>query len=49
MEIMKLLNIPKERRKIVYNTSKRFNEIGSVNERKRSRRPITVTTARMKK
>ena len=35
-EIMKLLNIPKERRKFVYNTIQRYNESGSVKDRRRS-------------
>ena len=48
-DIMKLLNIPKERRKFVYNTILRYRETGGVKDRCRSGLPITVTTSRMKK
>ena len=37
-DIMKLLNIPKERRKFVYNTILRYRETGGVKDRCRSGR-----------
>ena len=48
-DIMKLLNIPKERRKFVYNTILRYRETGGVKNRCKSGHPITVMTSRIKK
>ncbi|KAI6658330.1 hypothetical protein LOD99_11090 [Oopsacas minuta] len=48
-DIMRSLNIPKERRKCVYSTIQRYLETSNVKDKSRSRRPITVTTTRMKK
>ena len=48
-EIMKLLKIPETRRKLIFRTIKRFNEIGSLLDRPRSGRPVSVSTVRMRK
>ncbi|KAI6658776.1 MhmaT1 transposase [Oopsacas minuta] len=48
-DIMISLNIPKERRKFVSSTIQRYLETGSVKDKSRSGRPITVTTTRIKK
>ncbi|KAI6648165.1 MhmaT1 transposase [Oopsacas minuta] len=48
-DIMRSLNIPKERRKFVTSTIQRYLETGSVKDKSRSGLPITVTTTRMKK
>ena len=47
-EIMKLLNIPRSRRKFVYRTIKRYQDTGSILDKPRSGRPVTVTTKKMK-
>ena len=48
-EIMKLLKIPETRRKLIFRTIKRFNEIGSLLDRPRSGCPVSVSTIRMRK
>ena len=48
-EILKILNIPKTRRKFVYRTINRYKDTGSVSDKPRSGRPASVTTTRMRK
>ena len=45
---MKQPKIPQTRRKFIYRTIKRNNGTGSVKDRVRSGRPVSVTTVRMK-
>ncbi|KAI6648776.1 hypothetical protein LOD99_7163 [Oopsacas minuta] len=47
-DIMRSLNIPKERRKFVYSIIQRYLETGSVKDKSRSGRPIAITTTRIK-
>ena len=46
-EIMKLFNFPKSRRKFVYLTIKRYHDTGSVLDKPRPGRLVTVTTKKM--
>ncbi|KAI6656176.1 hypothetical protein LOD99_1509 [Oopsacas minuta] len=48
-EILKLLNIPANRRKFVYRTIRRYNETGEVCDKARSGRPPSVTTPALQK
>ena len=48
-DIMKLLKIPETRRKLIFRTIKLFNETGSLLDRPRSGRPVSVSTVRMRK
>ena len=47
--ILKILNMPKTRRKFVYRTIKRFQDTNSVKDKPRSGRPVSVTKTKMKK
>ena len=48
-EILKLLKMPKQRRKLIYRTIQRYKKTGGVKEMPRSGRPKSVTTPRLKK
>ena len=48
-EILKLLHIPKSRRKIVYRTIQCYNKTRGIKDMPRSGRPKSVTTPRLKK
>ncbi|KAI6658361.1 MhmaT1 transposase [Oopsacas minuta] len=48
-EILKLLNMPRSRRKFVYRTILRYKQTGGVKDNARSGRPSSVTTPRLAK
>ena len=48
-EILKLLKMPKQRRKLIYRTIQRYRKTGGVQDMPRSGRPKSVTTPRLKK
>ena len=47
-DILKALNFPMKRRNFVYRTISRFRETGSLSDKPRSGRPVTVTTRQMR-
>ena len=48
-EILKLLKMPKQGRKLIYRTIQRYKKTGGVKDMPRSGRPKSVTTPRLKK
>ena len=48
-QILKDLNIPNNRRKVVYRTINRFKETGETTNKLRSGRPCSITTSAFKK
>ncbi|KAI6656173.1 hypothetical protein LOD99_1506 [Oopsacas minuta] len=47
--ILKILNFPKSRRKLIYHTIKRYKDTGSTSDRQRSGRPTSATTTQKRK